>query len=110
MGASNKQNAAVKQQMLIEHMGQARQELLRLKADLRNAQARLKILKSREDDVQETSQANASTDIEEQIEADPEVVTMKERLTELGRQVQSFMRTARNRAILRYFVETRTSS
>ena len=110
MGASNKQNAAVKQQMLIEHMGQARQELLRLKADLRNAQARLKILKSREDDVQETSQANASTDIEEQIEADPEVVTMKERLADLGRQVQSIMRTARNRAIPRYFVETRTSS
>ncbi len=95
MGASNKQNAAVKQQMLIEHMGQARQELLRLKADLRNAQARLKILKSREDDVQETSQANASTNIEEQIEADPEVVTMKEHLADLGRQVQSIMRTAR---------------
>ena len=95
MGASNKQNAAVKQQMLIEHVGQARQELLRLKADLRNAQARLKILKSREDDVQETSQANPSTDIEEQIEADPEVVTMKERLADLGRQVQSIMRTVR---------------
>ena len=78
MGASNKQNAAVKQQMLIEHMGQARQELLRLKADLRNAQARLKILKSREDSEHDTSEANASNDIEERIEADPEIMTMKE--------------------------------
>jgi capsular exopolysaccharide synthesis family protein len=95
MGASNKQNAAVKQQMLIEHMGQARQELLRLKADLRNAQARLKILKSREDSEHDTSEANASNDIEERIEADPEIMTMKERLAELGRQVQSIMRTAR---------------
>src|SRR5271157_2407797 len=95
MGASNKQNAAVKQQMLIEHLGQARQELLRLKADLRNAQARLKILKSREDSEHDVNEANATIDIEQRIEADPEVVTMKERLAELVRQVQSYMRTAR---------------
>jgi len=95
MGASNKQNAAVKQQMLIEHLGQARQELLRLKADLRSAQARLKVIKSKDDDLPDVSKVTTPSDVEEWIETDKQVVTMRQRLADLERQLQSFKRTAR---------------
>ena len=64
MGASNKQNAAIKQQMLIEHLGQSRQELLRLKSDLRSAQARLKIIKSRHGDSPDVSNPKTLSDVE----------------------------------------------
>lgn len=95
VGASNKQNAAIKQQMLIEHLGQARQELLRLGSDLRNAQARLKILQSRQEEVQDATVDISSNSLEQRIESDTEVMQLRGRLTDLDHQLQSFRRTAR---------------
>jgi capsular polysaccharide biosynthesis protein len=71
MGASSKQNAAFKQQVLIEQLGQARQELLRLKSDLRNSQARVKILQARQEEERDSGEASSPLSAREQSRRTP---------------------------------------
>ncbi|MGO9599401.1 MAG: polysaccharide biosynthesis tyrosine autokinase [Isosphaeraceae bacterium] len=96
MGASTNQNAVLKQKMLVEHVGHARQELLRLSSEIREAQARVKILKAREGQEQETIEAVSSADVEKLVEADEEVIRIKAQIEENKRQLDSFRRRAKN--------------
>jgi capsular exopolysaccharide synthesis family protein len=95
MGASNQQNAALKQKMLVEHLGHATQELLRLTSEIREAQARVKILRAREGQDQETAEAVNAVDVEKLVSADEEVIRIKARIEEYQRKLDSFHRTVR---------------
>lgn len=96
MGASTNQNAALKQKMLVEHVGHARQELLRLSSEIRQAQARVKILRAREGQEQETTEAVSSADVERMVEADEEIIRIKAHIEENKRQLEAFRRRAKN--------------
>ncbi|MFO0891111.1 MAG: polysaccharide biosynthesis tyrosine autokinase [Isosphaeraceae bacterium] len=95
VGASNQQNAAIRQQLLIQHLGQARQELLRLGSDLRHAQARLRILEARREGAPESGPESESDGVRQLLETDPELREIQDRLATLDREVQAMKRTAR---------------
>jgi capsular exopolysaccharide synthesis family protein len=95
-GTSDKQAAAVQQQMMIEHLGLARQELLRLQGDIRRSKARLNVLASRVEKVAPySSQDFTPPELVTTEEADPEVFEIQGRIADLKRQQASLMRLAR---------------
>jgi capsular exopolysaccharide synthesis family protein len=94
-GTSDKQTAAVQQQMMIEHLGLARQELLRLQADIRRSKARLHVLASREEEDPYSSQDFTRPELATTEEADPEALEIQGRIANLKRHQASLMRLAR---------------
>ena len=89
IGTSDKAAAAVRQQMMVEHLGLARQELMRLQSDLRRSQARLNVLASK------PAPEPTSAPPREAVEMDPQVMSLQSRLSDIQRRQARLRRTAR---------------
>ncbi|AMV39197.1 Tyrosine-protein kinase ptk [Planctomyces sp. SH-PL62] len=89
VGTSDKTASAVRQQMMVEHLGLARQELMRLQSDVRRSQARLNVLKSQPTVATTSNQDFASVEVREATSPDPKMMLIQDRISELrGRQAR----------------------
>jgi len=95
MGTANKFSSALKQQLLVEHLGQSRQELQRVRGALREAEARLRISRARQANEGPSVEVAASVDAAQLIEADPDVRQMKGRMSELQSKLESLKKIIR---------------
>ncbi|MDR3623142.1 MAG: polysaccharide biosynthesis tyrosine autokinase [Paludisphaera borealis] len=95
IGTSDKQAAAVRQQMMVEHLGLARQELLKLKSDVRKSQARLNVLASKPELEPTSNQTVPALETLSTAEVDPQVMELRSRLAELRRKYASVKRISR---------------
>ncbi|APW59911.1 polysaccharide biosynthesis tyrosine autokinase [Paludisphaera borealis] len=95
IGTSDKQAAAVRQQMMVEHLGLARQELLKLNSDVRKSQARLNVLASKPELEPTSNQTVSTLDTLSTAEVDPQVMELRSRLAELRRKHASVKRISR---------------
>ena len=95
IGTNDKQTSAVRQQMMVEHLGLARQELLRLQSDIRKSRARLTVLTTKQDVEPASNKSIDSAEYTRAAELDPEVVELQSRLTELRGRLANFRSIAR---------------
>jgi succinoglycan biosynthesis transport protein ExoP len=95
IGTSDKGASAVRQQMMVEHLGLARQELMRLQSDVRRSQARLNVLASRPVLAPTSNQDFRQLESPKGDEADPQMMILQDRLAESREQLARIRRTAR---------------
>lgn len=95
VGTSDKTASAVRQQMMVEHLGLARQELMRLQSDVRRSQARLNVLTSQQAVEATSNQELASLEAPKPSAPDPQMMLIQDRISELRARQERLSRNAR---------------
>ncbi|QEH37858.1 Tyrosine-protein kinase ptk [Aquisphaera giovannonii] len=99
VGTSDKQAAAVRQQMMAEQLGMARQELLKLQGEIRKEQARLNVLASRSDLAPSDGSASPRVSASPPSGMDLELAEMQDQLAKLKKKEADIKRIARRGAV-----------
>ena len=93
-GASGEKGSALRQQMVAEHLGQARRELVQLQSEIRRARAEVTVLT--EGRAAAPGPARPATEVGALIEDDPVIVGLRADLAEQAGRLDRISRIARN--------------